>query len=118
MMGVNINCRYQDFVGEILSGKKIMETRNSDSLRPYVGKRVGIVRTGCGKAKLEGFATILAKVEFNNEADFRAMESIHLVHKGSKYDFRDKKYGYILTDIERCEPRECHSFGIVAREVI
>ena len=39
MMGININCKHQDFIGEILSGKKTIETRNTPSLDPYLGQR-------------------------------------------------------------------------------
>mgnify|MGYP001086420749 CR=1 FL=1 len=41
--GIHINVKHQDFVKQILSGEKTMETRDTDSLKPYVGKRVGII---------------------------------------------------------------------------
>ena len=53
MVGININDKTQDFTGQILRGEKTVETRRTNSLRPYVGKRVGIVRTGRGRARAD-----------------------------------------------------------------
>ena len=44
MMGINVNDKTQDYTGQILRGEKIVETRRTQSLRPYVGQRIGIVR--------------------------------------------------------------------------
>ena len=57
LMGINVASdrkagrRYADL---IVDGHKTLESRNSDTLRPYVGKRVAIVRTGEGPAKAIG----------------------------------------------------------------
>lgn len=117
MMGININCKGQDFIEQILSYQKKIETRNTPSLHPYLGQRVGLVRTGKGKAMLMGYADILWECEYNTEEEFRKHEHLHLVSKGSKFDIKDKKYGYILTNIERCEPTPVTSRGIVARRI-
>ena len=52
MKAVNINDRYTPFTDLIFDGKKVVETRNSKSLHSLFGKRVGIIRTGCGKANI------------------------------------------------------------------
>ena len=116
-MGVNINDSSQPFTSQILSGEKTIETRNSDSLRPYVGKRVGIVRTGVGKATLVGYADVGEPTLYLTEEQFRRDEGKHLVQAGSDYDFKEKKWGYPLTNVEKTEPRELDSKGIVSRSL-
>ena len=71
-MGINVNDATQAFTAEILSGRKTVETRATDSLRPYVGRRVGIVRTGVGRAVLVGFATIGEPIRYETPESFRA----------------------------------------------
>lgn len=61
VMGVNVATdRKADrsYADLIVDGYKTLESRNSDTLRPYVGKRVAIVRTGEGPAKAIGEVTI------------------------------------------------------------
>jgi hypothetical protein len=115
--GININDSSQPFTEQILSGEKTIETRDTDSLRPYVGKRVGIVRTGKGKATLVGYATIGKPTVYRTEEGFRVDERKHLIEKGSPFDIEDTKYGYPLTDVTRVSPQEVTTKGIVAREV-
>lgn len=55
---LNINDKSEKFTSQILSGEKTIETRNIKSLHPYIGKRVGIVRTGKGVATLVGYVTV------------------------------------------------------------
>lgn len=117
MKGININCREQDFVGEILSGKKVVETRNRNTLKSLVGQRVGLIKTGCGKAMLMGYADIKCVTTWYTEEAFRADEVWHKVKRGSAYDIKDRKYGYWFSNVERCVPREVASRGIVIREV-
>lgn len=117
MKGVNINCKGQDFVEEILSHLKTIETRNRDTLKSLVGQRIGLIRTGCGKAMLMGYATISGKVIYDSTEAFRADYQKHRVRPGSTYDIRDRKYGYILTNVVRCEPKEITSKGIVIRSI-
>ena len=115
--GVNINDSTQPFTEQILAGEKTIETRDTDSLRPYVGRRVGIVRTGKGKATLVGYATVGEPIVYRSKAAFRRDESKHLVRRGSPLDIKDVKYGYPLTDVSETTQREVKSRGVVAREV-
>ena len=118
VMGININDRTQPFTADILSGAKTIETRATDSLRPYVGRRVGLVRTGVGPAILVGFATIGPPVRYETPAEFRADYRRHRVRSGSEYDCgAGGRYGYPLTDVRPCRPRAVHSRGIVARRI-
>jgi len=70
--GVNINDKAQPFTDQILSGEKTIETRRTNSLRPYIGQRVGIIRTGKGKALLVGFMDIGHPVIYRTKEEFRA----------------------------------------------
>jgi SAM-dependent methyltransferase len=117
-MGININDSTQDFTGQILRGEKTIETRSTRSLDPYIGKRVGIIRTGVGKATLVGYATVGEPVFYDSVAKFRRDQSKHLVAPGSAFDIKDRlRYGYPLMQVEAVEPRQVESRGIVARKV-
>lgn len=118
MMGININDKLYPFTEWILNGMKTVETRRTDSLRPYVGQRIGIVRTGKGKATLVGYATITEVVRYETVESFRADEGRHLVEAGSKFDCDSKgKFGYVLSDVVKVEPTVVTTKGIVARRI-
>ena len=105
-MGININDRGHPFTGDILAGRKTVETRATDSLRPYVGRRVGIVRTGTGPAVLVGFATIGEPIRYGSPASFRADYGRHRVPAGSVFDYGSGgRFGYPLSDVRSCRPR-------------
>lgn len=117
-IGINVatdkDMRYADL---IVDGKKRYESRNSDSLRPWVGKRVSIVRTGEGKAKAIGAAT-LGEPLVVDASKFRAMQEQHLVPPGSKFDIKaGVKYLYPVNDPERFDKEHDVGHGIVARRV-
>ena len=116
--GININDDSQPFTEQILSGEKTIETRDSDSLRPYVGKRVGIVRTGKNKkATLVGYAKVGEPKIYSSKKQFRADDDKHLVEEGSAFDIDVIKYGYPLTEITPVAPKEISAKGIVSRKV-
>jgi hypothetical protein len=119
-MGVNINDKIQDFTGQILRGEKTIETRNKNSLKSYVGERVGIIRTGKGNAYLVGFCTVGEPKLYENEKEFRKDEDKHLVQQGSKFDIPKDgvKYGYPLYDVVKLnEPVRITSKGIISRKL-
>ena len=118
MMGININDKCQDFTGQILRGEKTIETRKTRSLDPYIGERVGLIRTGVGKATLVGYATVGEPVVYDSVAKFRRDSDKHLVAPGSAFDIKDDlKYGYPLMQVEEVEPQVVESKGIVARRI-
>jgi hypothetical protein len=120
MIGININCKRQDFCRLILDGAKTVETRNCKSLHPYVGKRVGIVRTGIGTATLVGHATVGKPHAYASNAHWLACFAQHRVQPDSSaygFDSAKTKWGYPLGDVEPCEPRKITSRGIVARKI-
>jgi hypothetical protein len=120
-MGINVasdtkaGLRFADM---IVDGHKTLESRNSDTLRPYVGKRVAIVRTGEGKAKAIGEVTI-GEPKVVNQRQFRAMEDEHRVPKGSRFDINTPtKHLYPMHDPVRYEEERDVGHGIVSRQVI
>lgn len=119
--GVNVNQdgenRYAD---KIVDGEKTLETRNSDSLRPYVGERVSIVRTGDGPAKAIGAVTIGEPIVVKTQREFDKYRDRTLVPKGSKFDLAPGgvKYMYPLENPERYEAEKNVGLGIVSREVM
>lgn len=118
MIGININDKHQPFTELILSGIKTIETRNTPSLHPYIGKRVGIIRTGQGKATLVGFATIGEPIYYASKEHFRNDESKHCVRQGSKYDINENgKWGYPIINPIKTEERYITSKGIVSRKI-
>ena len=116
--GININDKVQLFTDQILSGEKTIETRRKNSLRPYIGQRVGLIRTGRGQAMLVGFAVIGEPIFYGTKADFQADFGLHLVGDKSKFRFkRGGKFGYPLTSVTRCKPQPVFSRGIIARKL-
>lgn len=118
-MGVNISDRYQPFTDQILAGRKVIETRPTDSLKPWIGVRVGIIRTvPRRRAMLVGLATIGEPIRYLTVEQFRADEALHCVAAGSEYDWAPGgKYGYPLLDVAACDPVPIFSLGIVARRI-
>ena len=120
-MGINVrtdgDTNYADL---IVSGQKKYETRDKDSLRPYVGKRIGIVETGSGPAKLVGYATVGEPIEVG-EAEFADSRDQHLVPEGSKFDIKpgQSKFLYEMIDPEQlAQPIDASGTkGIVARNI-
>ena len=117
-MGININDKKQPFTEQILNGTKTIETRNTDSLRSKVGHRVGIVRTGKGKAILVGFAVIGSPKIYSTVKAFRTDQNKHQVAKGSPFDIKKKKFGYPMLNVEVLEePIIVKNKGIVFRNI-
>jgi hypothetical protein len=121
VMGINVasdrksDRRYADM---IVDGHKTLESRNSDTLRPYVGKRVAIVRTGEGKAKAIGEVTIGEPMVVDRKR-FRSLEDKHHVPEGSAFDISTPtKHLYPLHDPVRYDEERDVEHGIVSRKVI
>lgn len=120
-IGINVN---QDgnnkYADKIVDGEKTLETRASDSLRPYVGKRVAIVRTGEGPAKAIGAVTIGEPIKVTTQKQFDQYRDQTLVPKDSKFDIAPGgvKYLYPLENPVRYEAERDVGQGIVARKVM
>lgn len=116
--GIGVNDADQDFTGQILSGEKTIETRPTNSLKPYIGKTVGIVRTGKGKATLVGVMKVGEPKFYKTRKEFDADFDKHRVGKDSgHYIGPEGKYGYPLSEVKPVKPRVLKSTGYVARVI-
>lgn len=117
-IGININDGKEPWTDFILSGKKTVETRNRNSLKSLVGKPVGVIRTGVGKAHVIGFIRLGAPIVYTSLEQFRADEELHGIHAGSSFDWNGKKYGYPVEVLAKLEvPIPVDSFGISFRKI-
>ena len=99
---VYINCKLFPFVAWILAGKKIYETRNRNTLKNLIGKRVYIAMTGKGKAVILCMATIESCIVVDNKKQYNAMRKYTRIVKGSVFDWQQgtkKKYLYRLVNV-------------------
>lgn len=122
-IGINVRSDKKNkisYADHIIDGKKTMETRNSHTLKPYVGKRVAIIKTGEGKAHAIGEVTVGEPVVVG-EDEFRKREHEHLVPKGSTFDIKPggQKHLYPMHDPVRYDtPREVAKYGMVGRKLL
>jgi len=119
-IGINVRSDGNiDYASLIVDGKKKYESRRTDSLRPYVGKTVGIVRTGNGPAVAIGQVTIGEPIEVDVEK-FNKLRNQHLVPQGSKFDIEgaSTKYLYPMINPVRWDnEKPIKSKGIVSRKI-
>jgi hypothetical protein len=108
-----------DYAEKLISGEKVYETRNSRSLDPYIGKRVGIAKTGDGKAQAIGSVEIGEPIQVD-EKTFRELQDKHLVPEGSAFDVPEggNKYLYPVSNPERFETPKDVGRGIVSRKIV
>ena len=85
-MGINVNDSSAPYTDMILDGRKTIETRPSDSLDPYVGREVGLIRTGKGPAKMVGKVRLGEPKRYESKEEFDRDRPKHRVPKGSKED--------------------------------
>lgn len=115
-IGIHINDKVDDFTGMIIRGEKTIETRPKPTLSPFVGKRVGIIRTGTSKPKkgsptisyLVGSAIIGEPIVYHNEEEFDRDYDKHRVDRNSEFYIKSGKvkYGYPMLDVKRIDPVE------------
>jgi len=119
-IGINVrNDKDIDYASLIVDGKKKYESRKTDSLRPYVGKTVGIVRTGNGPAVAIGQVTIGEPIIVDAEK-FNKLRNQHLVPQGSKFDIDSDgtKYLYPMINPVRWDnEKPIKHKGIVSRKI-
>jgi predicted transcriptional regulator/GNAT superfamily N-acetyltransferase len=119
-IGINVRSDGDiDYASLIVDGKKKYESRKTDSLRPYVGKTVGIVRTGNGPAVAIGQVTIGEPIVVDAEK-FNRLRKQHLVPQGSKFDIDSDgtKYLYPMINPVRWDnEKPIKNKGIVSRKM-
>ena len=116
MIGININDKSQPFTQQIIAGDKTVETRSTPTLRPYVGKRVGIIRTGVGRAHVVAYADITHEIQYSTAEHFKNDADRHLVTPGSPFD-KTAGFGYLLKNVRACPPIPVKTLGIVSRQI-
>ena len=114
--GININDSKVPYTDMILSGKKTVETRRKPTLDPYIGRKIGIISTGKGPAKLVGYAKVGKPKHYHSKKEFDKDRRRHKVPESSKEE-KSSGYGYPLSEIKRVKPRKVKSRGIVSREI-
>ena len=117
-LGINIavDRNGTDYADLIIKGTKKFESRETPSLKPYVGKRVGIVRTGAGPAEVIGTVEIGKPIEVN-ENEFARLRDQHLVSEDSSFNIKkgQTKFLYPMIDPVAINAQKVTSRGIVAR---
>lgn len=102
----------------ICNGTKTIETRDTNSLKPWINKRVRIIRTGIKKAQIIGEVTIEEPIIYNNEIEFIKDIDKHLVKPNSKFWIKENKikFGYPIIDSELyIKSYDAVGTGIIAR---
>jgi hypothetical protein len=118
MMGININDSTTPYTAMICDGTKTVETRRTRSLDSVIGKRVGIIRTGVGRATLVAYATVREPVWYGIRREFAGDYARHRVPPGSQHDCTNGgKWGYPLEHVEPVAPTVITSRGIVLRRI-
>jgi hypothetical protein len=117
-MGINVaSADGMRFADLIVDGIKTLESRHTDSLRPYVGRRVAIVRTGEGPAKAIGAVTVGEPIQVNAR-EFHNLRDQHCVPAGSVFDCHySTKWLYPMIDPARFAHEVEVERGIVARKL-
>lgn len=117
-IGININDKHEKWSEFLLSGKKTIETRNTNALKSYVGQPVAVIRTGVGKACIVGFIMLDEPIVYNTLEQFRADTERHGIQAGSVFDWKGRKYGYPVEVLHKLEaPLPVTSLGIVSRKI-
>lgn len=103
LTGINVrDGKDINFAELICSGLKTIETRNTNSLKPYINQRVRIIRTGVKgkKAMIIGECTIGEPIIYNSEYEFKMDYPKHLVTKDSGFWINKNgiKFGYPILD--------------------
>ena len=104
---VFINTKEIPFVDLIITGDKLFETRNRNTLGGLVGRRVLIAETGHGKPIARCYATLCTPTLVYEKEWWEWFRDSTCIPKGSKYDWNDqtkRKVLYSLDDVVAIYP--------------
>jgi hypothetical protein len=107
MIVLFINCKLFPFISWIIAGIKVFETRNRNTLKSIIGKRVFIAETGKYKRPLIRCAACFDNpVIVDNRKDFNRYRKQTKIKKGSCFDFIPgrKKYLYPVCNVQQVNP--------------
>jgi hypothetical protein len=99
MIVLFINCKLFPFISWIVAGLKLYETRNRNTLKNIIGKRIYIAETGKNRRPIiRCLASICNPIVINSIKNFNRYRSQTKIKKGSCFDFIPgrKKYLYPL----------------------
>ncbi len=100
-----INCRIQDFIADMISGRKKYETRTKNMLRELTGKTVYIAETGRGRPIIRAIVTITEHLVITTAEEFERMRPDTCIRPGGPYDYTGgKKHLYKLDNVTEIEP--------------
>lgn len=105
---VFINCDLFPFVSWIAAHKKVFETRNKNTLKSLICKRVYIAETGKGKRPvIRCVATIDEPLKIESKTEYNKLRKQTKIKKGSVYDWKTetkRKYLYPLINVIKIPP--------------
>lgn len=104
---VFINCRKYPFIGLIRVSLKVYETRNRNTLRTLVGKRVILAETGNGTPVAGCTAVIGEPLKITHRVIWEEVRRSACIDSGSSYDWKPdtkQKYIYPLYDVRTIAP--------------
>ena len=103
-----INCREDLFIDKILDGRKWYETRTSNTLGQFFGRRVYLAETGHGKPIVKCSAVIHTPIEVTSKKEWEnSYRDLACITEGSKYDWKQDtkiKYCYYLDEVKPVFP--------------
>jgi len=108
MIIIYINCSLFPFISWIISGRKLYETRNKNTLKRFIGKRVYLAETGKGKAPVIRCSVVITELKtITTKTEYNTMRKAAMIKKGSCFDWNAKtlkKCFYKLENIQACKP--------------
>ena len=102
MHGLNIR---EPFATLIALGIKTIETRRYKIPTHLIGRRIAIIATGAGTAKIIAYATLQQCSEFNDVSEFNDQRDQHLIQRGTEYDWDGQaaRYKWHVSDVVMTE---------------
>lgn len=101
---IYINCNKYPFIEQIMKLKKLFETRNKNTLKMFVGKRVLLAETRTGKKPIVRCSCIISDVlKVTDRKTWNSYKKQTCIKKGSIYEWTKdtrQKYLYQLTDVK------------------
>lgn len=100
MIILYINCKLFPFIDLIISGLKLFETRNRNTLKTLIGKTVYLAETGKGKATVKATCIIREPVIITDKAVYESYRNKTMIETGSEYDWKSSTKQKVLYPLE------------------
>lgn len=102
-----INCSEYPFIDHIINNSKLYETRNKNTLKRFIGKRILLAETGKGKPVVRCSAVIRSVSVALSRSAWETVRPACCIRSGSRYDWQPEtkeKYLYELSGVVACHP--------------